>query len=185
MTEEQKKKLEKIVSDFEAENHIEVKRTENRYFIPGKLERKGSYIMELSDLSYDLPIVNEALINYMTKDIPVEKTINDCNEMIKFQKVFRMTSSYKCAWHNGKYLANKTYRVFASLDKSDTYLGKCREMNGNPDKFGDCPEHCFIFNKSLKDVPLSIKIDKKWYIKLAKKRLTDFGFEMKIGNALF
>ena len=154
-------------------------------FSNDKLERKGSYVMELSDLSNDLPIVNEALINYMTKDIPVEETILNCNEMIKFQKIYRVSSSYKYGYHNGKYLTEKTYRVYASTDLNDGYLGRCRDYGLNPDKFGNCPEHCFIYNKSVKDIPMSIKVDKKWYVKLAKKRLEDFGYSFKMGGSLF
>lgn len=154
-------------------------------FLNDKLERKGSYVMELSDLSNDLPIVNEALVNYMTKDIPVEETILNCNEMIKFQKIYRVTSSYKYGYHNGKYLTEKTYRVYASTDINDGYLGRCRDYGLNPDKFGNCPDHCFIYNKSVKDIPMSIKVDKKWYIRLAKKRLEDFGYSFKMGGSLF
>lgn len=154
-------------------------------FSNDKLERKGVYVMELSDLSNDLPIVNEALINYMTKDIPVEETILNCNEMIKFQKIYRISSSYKYGYHNGKYLTEKTYRVYASTDITDGYLGRCRDYGLNPDKFGNCPDHCFIYNKSVKDIPMSIKVDKKWYVKLAKKRLEDFGYSFKMGGSLF
>ena len=155
-------------------------------FDNGKLERKGAMVMELNDLSYNLPIVNEAMVEYITKGTPVEDTVNNCNEMIKFQSVFRISSSYKCAWHNGEYLTNKTYRVYASKDSKDTYLGKCRSVGGTAEKFANTPEHCFIINGSVKDIPMSIKLDRKWYIDLAKKRLNEsFGYELKTGNALW
>ena len=148
------------------------------------IERKGSFVKENNPLDNDLPILNEAMVNYISKNIPVEDTINNCNEMIKFQSIYRLTGD-KYAWHNGEYLTDKTYRVFASTDKTDTYLGKCEDMGKTISKFQDTPEHCFIYNKSVKDVPFSIKINKKWYIDMAKKRLEQYGYELQRGSSLF
>ena len=47
----------------------------------GKIERKGAYVKELSRIDNDLPILNLALTEYMTKKIPVEKTINACTDL--------------------------------------------------------------------------------------------------------
>lgn len=154
-------------------------------FDSGKLERKGSYVKELSELDNDLPIVNEAIVKYISEKVPVEETINSCNEMIKFQKIFRVSHKFKLGWHNGKEMSEKTYRVYASNDYKDTYLGRCRESGETPNKFGNCPEHCFIYNKEVRGIPMSVKLDKKWYINLARKRLEDYGYEFADKNALF
>ena len=154
-------------------------------FDNGKLELKGKYVKENSDLDNNLPILNEAMVAYITKGIPVEETINNCNEMIKFQSIYRLSSSYKSAWHNGEYLTNKTYRIYASKDKTDTYLGKSAGVGMKVDKFQDTPEHCFILNQSVKDIPMSIKLDRKWYIDMAKKRLEQYGYIMQTGSKLF
>ena len=136
-----------------------VEYTDNGFRIIPILERKGAYVKELSELDNDLPIVNRALVNYIAKGIPVEETINSSNDMIDFQKIFHVSSKFKLGWHNWKELTDKTYRVYASTDNSDTYLGRCRESGENPNKFGNCPEHCFIYNKEVKGVPLSKKLD--------------------------
>ena len=154
-------------------------------FDNGKHETKGAYVKELSDLDNDLPIVNEALNKFIFDDIPVEDTINNCNEMIKFQKVFRVSKSYKYAIHNNIKYSEKTFRVYASKDKNDGYLGRCKQDGSTVEKFANCPDHCFIYNKSVKDMPMSIKVDRNWYIKLAKKRLEDFGYDIKNENSLF
>lgn len=154
-------------------------------FSNGKIEVKGKYVKENSDLDNNLPILNEAMVAYITKGIPVEETINNCNEMIKFQSIYRLSSSYKSAWHNGEYLTNKTYRIYASKDKTDTYLGKSAGVGMKVDKFQDTPEHCFILNQSVKDIPMSIKLDRKWYIDMAKKRLEQYGYIMQTGSKLF
>lgn len=154
-------------------------------FESGVLERKGKYVKENDPLDNNLPILNEALVKYITEGIPVEDTINNCNDMIMFQNVYRLSGVYSAAWHNGQYFTDKTYRIFASTDKNDTYLGKCKENGGKPERFQDTPEHCFIYNKSVKDIPMSIKLDRKWYINMAKKRLEQYGYDVQIGSSLF
>lgn len=196
------KELEEIIKNFEEENHCKVICNGNVLHILGSLERKGKYVKENNPLDNNLPILNEALVKYITEGIPVEDTINNCNDMIMFQSIYRLSGKYKFAWHNGEYLTNKTYRVFASKDKNDTFLTKCTEKtSGNVtyhrdgynlyidrykgDKFQDCPEHCFIYNQSVKDIPMSIKLDKGWYIEMAKKRLAMFGYKVQFKNELF
>ena len=44
----------------------------------GKTKTKGAYTKSLSKVDFDLPIINKAMIDYMVKNIPIEKTIKDC-----------------------------------------------------------------------------------------------------------
>lgn len=177
--------LEKIIKDFEDENHCTVVCKGDKIHILGKLERKGKYVKELSDLDNDLPIVNKAVVDYIINGTPVEQTINNSNDMIDFQTIVRVSKAYKLGWHNGQELSEKTFRVYASTDSKDTYIGKCRESGATPEKFANTPDNCFIYNKEVKGVPLSAKLDKKWYIDLAKKRLGEYGFEMQNKFSLF
>ena len=147
-------------------------------FSNGKLERKGAYVMELDDLNYDLPIVNKALVDYMMKDIPVEETINNCSKLKEFQKIVKVSSNYLGGWHNNNYLTDKTFRVFASKDKNDTYLGKYKYEGATIEKFANTPEHAFIMNENVNGVEVGKKLDKQWYIDLAIKRLEDFGINL-------
>ncbi|NLM00817.1 MAG: hypothetical protein GX220_05115 [Treponema sp.] len=147
-------------------------------FASGKLERKGAYVMELNDLNYDLPIINKALVDYMIKNIPVEETINNCNMIKEFQKIVKISSNYEGGWHNGKYLTDKTFRVFASNDQNDSYLGKYKYKGATIEKFANTPEHSFIMNENVNGVLVTKKLDKQWYIDLAKKRLDDFGIKI-------
>lgn len=187
MTDEEKQRLEIIISEFESENNVNVERTKNGCVVSGKLERKGKYVKELSDIDCNMAIVNEALVNYIAYDVSVEDTINNCNDFSKFQIVFSTSKKYLGSRHNGKNLENRVNRVFASLDKNDTTLSKYRYEDGDLSiaKFQDCPEHCFIYNKSLKGVDVPLKLDRKWYIKIAKKRLEDYGYYLSNKNSLF
>ena len=147
----------------------------------GSYHAKGAYVKELSSLDYDLPIVNEAVKDYILKKIPVENTILGCNELIKFQKIVKLSNKYKWVEHeqgngNVKY-DNKAYRVFASRDNSDGRLLKCKptEKGEKKDKFGNTPDHCFIENGDITEMKIPSKLDKQYYIDLAEKRLEDFG----------
>lgn len=145
-------------------------------FANGKLERKGAYVKPLSPIDYDLPIINKALIAFMTDHIPVEQTINNCTELIEFQKLVKLSSKYEYVEHNGKRYDYKCYRVFASIDQRDGKIYKCRS-GSNPAKFGNTPDCCFIDNDNMRGAKIPDKLDRQWYIDLAKKRLDDFGIK--------
>lgn len=150
----------------------------------GGYHAKGAYVKELNPLDYDLPIVNEAIKNYLLYNIPVEITIGECNDFIKFQKIVKLSSKYQWVEHerttgNIRY-DNKAYRVFASSDQNDGRLLKCKKIEKNgvmvdkKDKFGNTPEKCFIYNDSVIGVDIPAKLDKTYYIDLANKRIKDF-----------
>ena len=146
-------------------------------FDNGKIERKGAWLKELSDLDYDLPIVNKALVDYMANGVPVEDTINSCNDLKEFQKVVKVSSKYLHGWHNGKNLTDKTFRVFASTELTDTFIGKVKAGKHTAEKFGNTPDHCFIMNCNINGLPVPDNLDRKYYIDLAKTRLLAFGIE--------
>lgn len=155
-------------------------------FTNGKLERKGAYVKELNDLDNDLPIVNKAIVDYLTKGIEPEETINSCNELKQFQKIVKVSSNYKFGWHNGETLTDKTFRVFASTDKNDTYIGKCKYEGATIEKFGNTSEHCFICNDDVNNIPMSKKLDRKYYINMVKERIEKkFGIPMIPMGGLF
>ena len=118
-------------------------------FANGKIERKGGYVQEYSPLKNDLTIVNTALVEYMVNGVPVETTINNCTDMNLFQKVVKVSSKYECAWHNGKRLTEKTFRVYASTNPNDGSIYKQKNAKANREKFANTPEHCVIYNGKI------------------------------------
>ena len=203
-----KKDLEELkrrVSEWEQRTGLTMEYTEFTKFISkdvnnylaimpnGKIHAKGAYVKDLSPLDYDLPIVNEALRNYMIYGIRVEDTIFACNDLIKFQKIVKLSSKYTWVEHEQGYYPtysprglvidnyestikydNKAYRVFASTNQNDGKLLKCDGVR-NPAKFGNTPDHCFIHNGDLTGVPIPKHLDRGYYVDLARKRLEDFG----------
>lgn len=147
----------------------------------GSYHAKGAYVKELNDLDYDLPIVNEALKNYILKAISVENTVLSCADFRKFQKIVKLSSKYQWVEHEQKgyneKFDNKAYRVFASKDMRDGRLLKCKttEKGDKKDKFANTPDHCFIENGDIVGMKIPSKLDYQYYIDLAKKRLEDFG----------
>jgi DNA polymerase len=72
-------------------------------------------------------------------------------------------------------LSDKTFRVFASNDPSDGFIGKQKTKNSTIEKFANTPDHCFIFNDNVNGVKVPEKLDRSYYITKAKERLEAFG----------
>lgn len=169
-----------LILEFDYFREIHQKDVNNYIMIPtGKLhdengkprwKSKGSYVKKLNRLDYDLPIVNEAVVNYFVKNITVEQTINTCNELIKFQKIVKISSKYEFATHGRVKRHEKVFRVFA--DKDGKQLMKCRD--GKTTKIANVPELCRIINTNIVNENVPRWLDKNWYIQLAKKRIKDF-----------
>lgn len=142
----------------------------------GKVERKGGYVKELSSMDNDLPIVNKALVDYMLKGVPVEETIMNCNEMIMFQKICKLTANYDYVLHDDKKYNNKCFRVFASISTLNGPVKKIK-ADGRADKFANTSMHSFIENGDITGERVQSRVDKWWYIDEAKKRLEQYGVD--------
>ena len=150
--------------------------------IDGGIERCGDYVKETSRTDNDLPIVRNALVEYMAHGVPVEKTINECEDLIQFQKVVKLSDNYKWVehehcepvqrqkgvrviktWyeypHTDRY-TYKSYRVFASSDLHDGRLLRAGGKRGKPEKFGNTPDHCRIFNEDMTGVKVPAWLDR-------------------------
>ena len=138
-------------------------------------QSKGAYVKKLSPLDYDLPIINKALVDYMVRGIPIEQTINDCDDLKEFQLVTKISGKYTHIQHGDKRLKEKCIRVFASTDTRDAGVQKVHGKTLRPAKMPNSPLHCFMYNDDVNGVKVPDKLDKAWYIALANKRLGDFG----------
>lgn len=149
--------------------------------VDGNVERKGAYVKPNSDLDNDLPILNTAILERIINGVSVEKTINECKDLQQFQKIYKLTSKYLYAVHNGLEVDGKVFRVFASKNVDDTALFKVKQHTRKDggcylsyEKFINCPTTCFIKNDSVLGISTDdVPINKQWYIDLAKKRLKD------------
>ena len=142
-----------------------------------KYDRKGAYVKELSRLDADLPIINKALVDFMTKGIHPAVTIKECDDLLQFQKLVKLSNKYEYVTHNDQRYVYKCYRVFASSRPTDGKILKCR-TGSNPAKFGNTPDRCFIVNGSVNGMSCPAWLDKRWYIDTALSRLNDFGVRL-------
>ena len=155
----------------------------NNYIViheDGSYESKGAYVKKLDNLDYDLPIVNKALVEYFINGTPVKETINNCNDLKEFQKIVKVSNKFQYAQHGSKKLNERVLRVFASRDFKD---GKVYRMNSRNrlEKITYTPDRCFIRNNDVNGKRIPRRLDKDWYIDVAKKRLKDFtGIEDQI-----
>lgn len=168
-----------------------IQRDVNNYLIVdanGKYKSKGAVVKKQNSLDYDTPIINEAVVNYFVKGIPVEDTVNGCDELIKFQKIAKVSNKYEYAiqgctfttkggrrWNgDGTRLTGKTFRVFASLDKTDGGMFKYASNKKNPQQFANTSEHSFFINEDITGMSVPSKLDKQFYIDWAKRLIEEF-----------
>ena len=119
-------------------------------------------------------IVAKALIDYFVKGTPVETTIGECTDILAFQLIAKVSGKYKGAFQlvDGKQVpTQRCNRVYASTDYRNGTLYKVHAIANNDNKVAGLPEHCIIDNRNILTVN---DIDKRWYIRLAKRYINDF-----------
>lgn len=185
---------ERLKMEFEIDEYTKlIQKDVNNYIAVkknGELECKGAMVKFNKPIDNDLPILNDAVRNYLAYDIPVEQTINECEEYIKFQKVIKLSAKYKEIWYgngvsgkdnkitsiNGELLKGKVHRVFASKRQLDGSIYKLKIEKGvkSYEQFANTPTHLFIDNEDVHDKSIPEYLDKEYYINEAKKRIDMF-----------
>ena len=191
----------KALYQKDVNNYIEVYEKVDKNGNP-IIKAKGAMVKDLSELDYDLPIVNFAIRAYFVYGVPPEKTVQDNNNIIDFQKIYHVSSLYdralknctfskesyikeetgrkntRTVWNNDGIVfeTERTFRVFASKDQNEGSLYK-QKIGKNPEKFAGSPEHCFIENGNIVGKTCEEYIDvldKQWYIDEAYRRIRQF-----------
>ena len=139
-----------------------------------KIVRIGQ-LKYLSELDNNLPIITKAMVDCLTKGISVKETINNCNDLKQFQMICKITSKYKCLVHGDVQLSERCVRVFASKLAGDKGLYKLHNNKTKPDKFPSTPLSCFIVNENVNGMSVPDKLDREFYINMAKERVQDYG----------
>ena len=146
----------------------------------GSPKIKGGYLVRgiapagAFNVNNNARIVAKAIVDYFTLGAQVEKTIGECDDIFQFQLIAKAGSKYKEAYHlvDGKQEpVQKVNRVYATNDTRYGKLFKVKAENDSTAKIESLPEHCIIDNNNELTID---KVDKTWYIELAKKRINDF-----------
>ena len=151
----------------------------------GKIKGKGSDAKDKSDIDNNLPILSKALRAHYIDDIPVEDTVNKCNDLIEFQQICHAGSKREYAMigrellpDGSNKLANKTNRVFASKNKNSgciyTKMGNNAKKPGMITKFPNCPDNVFINNGDVRKLSVPDELDREFYIQKAKEAIEKY-----------
>lgn len=153
-------------------NYIEVA-------IDGSVKIKGGVLVRgvppagAFKVNNNATIVAQAIVDYFVKNIPVERTIRECKDILAFQLVAKASSKYAGAVHvvNEQYIpVQRCNRVYATKEVQYGTLFLI-EREGGYRKIAGLPDHCIIDN----DNHLTIdSVDRDWYIDLAKRYVKDF-----------
>lgn len=121
-----------------------------------------------------LTIVSEAMLKNLLFNIPVEDTINACNDPFRFQKITHLGGTFSsCVLENkdgSVQELQRNNRVYAGVEKTGGMIYKVKE-NGSKSKLSDCPPNPIVDNAG--EITID-KINKSWYIKYTKQRVSDF-----------
>jgi len=117
-------------------------------------------------------IVAEAILKYLLFDIPIEKTINNCNDVFKFMQVSHLGGTYeKCVQEspNGDIELQRNNRIYAGLKPSGVIVKI--KPDGRRDSLANQPPNPIVDNANK----LTINdINKEWYIEFAQEKANDF-----------
>lgn len=159
-----------------------------------KYKSKGSYLKKKKIFDNDLPIITTALIKYFVNKIPIEDTINKCDDLIEFQKVIKLTEKYQKVMigdtknikipknNKDKYIQvmnhcepvhGKVHRIFASKNITDGGIYKIKLEDGYEiaEKLPYTSNHMFIYNDDVSAKKCPEYLDKQFYVNLTYDRL--------------
>lgn len=161
------------IAQKDVNNYVEVQEG-------GKAKSKGGYLVRgistvgAFNINNNACIVAAAVKEYLVNGVPVEDTINGCNDIFQYQLIAKAGVKYREAYHlvdGEKVPVQKVNRVYATKDERYGKLFKVKAENDSTAKIEMLPEHCIIDN----DNHLTIDdVDKTFYIEMAKKRINDF-----------
>lgn len=130
------------------------------------------YSYKKSLKSNSMSIVSEALLKKLLFDIPIEETINKCDDIFRFQIISHLGSTYeKCVQEseNGDIELQKNNRIYAGLKPSGTIIKV--KPDGRRDSLANCPTNPIVDNANQCTIN---DINKQWYIDFANQKVNDF-----------
>ena len=122
--------------------------------------------------SNSMTIVAEAILKRLLFDIPVEETINNCNDIFRFQIISHLGATYeKCVQEspNGDIELQRNNRIYAGKIPSGAIIKV--KPNGRRDSLASQPPNPIIDNGNKCTIE---DINKEWYIEIANQRVNDF-----------
>lgn len=161
-------------------NYIEV--INGRVTLKGKWSNQamGRTIDELNGKSMlsnlNAIVAHRAVLDYYIKEIPIEQTVNECDDIFQFCFTTRTGWTYDKTYHyydDNPVKVNGVNRVVATTDNKFGTLKKYKvDENGKVrlDKIAEIPDNCRLLNDELEMID---DLDKDWYVNFATNKLKE------------
>ena len=144
----------------------------NHNFKWNKETQKFDYSFEDDFETNSLTIISEAMLKNLLFDIPVEETINKCDDIFRFQMITHLGHTYEKLVQEspeGDIELQRNNRIYAGKKPSGIIVKV--KYDGRRDSLAQCPTNPIVDNANHCCID---DVDKQWYIKLAKQKLNDF-----------
>lgn len=165
--------IRKIVQK-DVNNYVEVPADGGEPKVKGGQLVRGIAPAGAFNINNNAVVVARAIKQYFIDGTPPEETIAASENILDFQLIAKAGGKYSQCYHlvgGEKVIVQKVNRVYAVSDKSKGTVYKTHAVTGRDAKVAGLPTHCTIDNNNN----LSIEVvDRKWYVKLAKKYINDF-----------
>ena len=165
--------IRKIVQK-DVNNYVEVPADGGEPKVKGGQLVRGIAPAGAFNINNNAVVVARAIKQYFIDGTPPEETIAASENILDFQLIAKAGGKYSQCYHlvgGEKVIVQKVNRVYAVSDKSKGTVYKTHAVTGRDAKVDGLPTHCAIDNNNN----LSIEVvDRKWYVKLAKKYINDF-----------
>lgn len=165
--------IRKIVQK-DVNNYVEVPADGGEPKVKGGQLVRGIAPAGAFNINNNAVVVARAIKQYFIDGTPPEETIAASENILDFQLIAKAGGKYSQCYHlvgGEKVIVQKVNRVYAISDKSKGTVYKTHAVTGRDAKVAGLPTHCAIDNNNN----LSIEVvDRKWYVKLAKKYINDF-----------
>lgn len=165
--------IRKIVQK-DVNNYVEVPADGGEPKVKGGQLVRGIAPAGAFNINNNAVVVARAIKQYFIDGTPLEETIAASENILDFQLIAKAGGKYSQCYHlvgGEKVIVQKVNRVYAVSDKSKGTVYKTHAVTGRDAKVAGLPTHCAIDNNNN----LSIEVvDRKWYVKLAKKYINDF-----------
>ena len=122
--------------------------------------------------SNSMSVVSEALLKKLLFDIPIEETINKCDDIFRFQIISHLGSTYeKCVQEspNGDIELQRNNRIYAGNVSRGTIIKV--KPDGRRDSLANCPTNPIVDNANECTIN---DINKQWYIDFANEKYIKF-----------
>lgn len=148
--------------------------------IGGKVKAKGGVVGNCDGgdfKSNNMTIIDKAVAAYLLDGTPIETTVNECDDIERFQIVAKAGRTYRKVLHGDKEI-QRVNRIYATNLEQYGGVFKIKDENGveRRERIPLTPEHAIVDNDNLlrDSGNLLTMLDKSWYVTLASKKAHEF-----------